>query len=118
MPVLGTGVAVPQVEEQSSTPLQQQKAVLTSLAVDPGLHPLMPYFSQLIAEQGRASLKSLPALHLLLQVRVHGHPSQLLSSMQCVSQRTLRLCQPLPGVCHLVPLCSACSCMCNCSTIG
>ena len=33
-----------------------------------GLHPLTPYFSQLIAEEGRKSLKSLPTLHLLLKV--------------------------------------------------
>ncbi|KAL3148177.1 hypothetical protein ABBQ38_014457 [Trebouxia sp. C0009 RCD-2024] len=51
----------------SSPQLQQQRAVLASLAVDPGLHPLTPYFSQLIAEEGRRSLKSLPTLHLLLK---------------------------------------------------
>lgn len=34
-----------------------------------GLHQLTPYLTQLIAEEGRTSLKSLPTLHLLLQVR-------------------------------------------------
>ena len=39
-----------------------------------GLHPLTPYFSQLIAEEGRKSLKSLPTLHLLLKVCLPVHP--------------------------------------------
>ncbi|KAL0022759.1 hypothetical protein WJX79_000193 [Trebouxia sp. C0005] len=63
---LGTG-ADGQGQSQSVSQLQQQRAVLASLAVDPGLHPLTPYFSQLIAEEGRKSLKSLPTLHLLLK---------------------------------------------------
>lgn len=63
---LGTG-ADGQGQSQNASQLQQQRAVLASLAVDPGLHPLTPYFSQLIAEEGRKSLKSLPILHLLLK---------------------------------------------------
>ncbi|DBA87405.1 hypothetical protein WJX77_003935 [Trebouxia sp. C0004] len=63
---LGSG-ANGQEQSQNASQLQQQRAVLASLAVDPGLHPLTPYFSQLIAEEGRKSLKSLPTLHLLLK---------------------------------------------------
>ncbi|KAK9843667.1 hypothetical protein WJX81_001872 [Elliptochloris bilobata] len=40
---------------------------MASLASDPGLHPLVPYFTQLIAEEVQRSLADLPRLHLLLQ---------------------------------------------------
>ena len=33
-----------------------------------GLHPAVPYFSQLITEEVKANLRDLPRLHLLLKV--------------------------------------------------
>lgn len=46
---------------------QWQRVMLTSLAEDPGLHPAVPYFSQLITEEVKANLRDLPRLHLLLK---------------------------------------------------
>ncbi|KAK9860428.1 hypothetical protein WJX84_008212 [Apatococcus fuscideae] len=43
------------------------RGVLASLASDAGLHPVAPYFSQLLAEEVAGSLKNLPKLHLLLE---------------------------------------------------
>ena len=33
-----------------------------------GLHPAVPYFSQLITEEVKSNLRDLPRLHLLLKV--------------------------------------------------
>ncbi|KAK9454248.1 hypothetical protein V1511DRAFT_503193 [Dipodascopsis uninucleata] len=43
-------------------------AVLNSLGNDPGLHQLIPYFIQLVAERIRMNLKNPPMLYLMLQV--------------------------------------------------
>ena len=43
-----------------------QRAVLSSVATDPGLHPLAPYFAKLIADEVSANLKSVPTLQTLL----------------------------------------------------
>ncbi|BDA47338.1 Transcription initiation factor TFIID subunit 6 [Coccomyxa sp. Obi] len=42
--------------------------LLTSLALDPGLTPLLPYLTQLIGEEVQKALKSLRQLRLLLKV--------------------------------------------------
>ncbi|KAK9469453.1 hypothetical protein V1512DRAFT_256302 [Lipomyces arxii] len=43
-------------------------AVLTSLGNDPGLHQLLPYFIQFVAEKVRLNLKNATMLYLMLQV--------------------------------------------------
>ena len=41
-----------------------------------GLHPAVPYFSQLITEEVKANLRDLPRLHLLLKVVCMHEPRQ------------------------------------------
>ncbi|XP_072962813.1 transcription initiation factor TFIID subunit 6 isoform X1 [Typha angustifolia] len=44
------------------------KEALVSLATDPGLHPLVPYFSYFIADEVARSLNELPVLFALMRV--------------------------------------------------
>ncbi len=52
-----------------------QRAALESLSNDPGLHPLAPYFTKLIADEVAGGLRSLPTLKSML-VR-HDEPGNL-----------------------------------------
>ncbi|KAK9844558.1 hypothetical protein WJX74_004035 [Apatococcus lobatus] len=53
--------------QQGKQKKQKLQAVLASLASDAGLHPVAPYFSQLLAEEVAGSLKDVAKLHLLLE---------------------------------------------------
>eukprot|EP00873_Tetraselmis_striata_P024590 jgi/Tetstr1/444854/TSEL_032696.t1 len=44
------------------------RAVLASLANDPGLHPLIPYFTAYVTKKVEKNLKSLPMLSIILKV--------------------------------------------------
>lgn len=46
---------------------QTRRAILASLAADPGLQPLAPHLVHLVAQQVAANLKCLPQLRLLLR---------------------------------------------------
>lgn len=76
------------------------KAALASLATDPGLHPLAPYFSSYIADGVRKSLADLPMVSRLLaltkalllnpQVHMEHYLHQLMPAvMSCLLTQTL-----------------------------
>lgn len=75
--------------------LEGPKETFDDLQVCAGLHQLTPYLTQLIAEEGRGSLKSLPTLHLLLQVSCDLHPKPFCVVVSCTC-----ICLSLSHVIH------------------
>jgi transcription initiation factor TFIID subunit 6 len=71
---------------EDSSNATMKNAVLNSLGNDPGLHQLIPYFIQFVAEKIRLNLKDASMLYLMLQVlhRLLTNPTIFIEPYVCL----------------------------------